>query len=122
MTRPLALSLLLFATCAQAYGDVTDDTMAGIVADQIYNSAKDPTALRFISLGTPDGEAWCAIYSGTNSFNARVTEQFYFSNKTSRGSKSPGDFNKHCSRPLRKDYSAVVNAIIVAERKKLLLP
>ncbi len=100
----------------------SDDVVAESLAKAIYSQAKDPTSVRFLSLGTPDGEAWCVVYSATNSFNARITEQMYFNNRTTRASKVASEFNRHCAGALRKDYSEAMNAAILAVRKKLGLP
>lgn len=111
MILATALAAAVIATASMAATPKTpwvsldsDDVVAESLAKAIYSQAKDPTSVRFLSLGTPDGEAWCVVYSATNSFNARITEQMYFNNRTTHASKAAGAFNRHCAGTLRKDW------------------
>src|SRR5438128_7088275 len=73
-----AIALCALAPPAVATGSDPDLEIAGIVANAIVSTAKDPFSVRFMTIGTPDGTNFCVVYSATNSFNARITGRLYY--------------------------------------------
>ncbi len=90
-----------------------EERTAGFLYQLAVQSAKDPSSVRFNHIVTPNGRDWCVQYSGTNSFNARVTEQFTYDAKTAKVNKSSASWNAKCANGLAQgtDFAAGYNLL-----------